>query len=123
RLSCSKSMRVHQGVGGNHRHGYSAQFSSSRSRWSLWVSLGCEVSGEGQSDRNHEHAVPVRLSLAYMGTYLAYSCGGGTEYASDELAVVLLGITARLSETDERTNSSHLFVQESYDEADDSSSL
>ena len=58
-----------------------------------------------------------------MGTYLAYSCGGGTEYDSDELAVVLLGITARLSETDERTNSYGLFVQESYDEADDSSSL
>ena len=58
-----------------------------------------------------------------MGTYLAYSCGGGTEYDSDELAVVLLGITAWLSETDPRTNSSRLFVQEPHDEADDSASI
>ena len=58
-----------------------------------------------------------------MGTHLAYSPGGGTEYVDDELAVVLLGITTWLSETYERTNSYGLFVQEPYDEADDSASI
>ena len=77
-----------------------AQSRGPRSRRPLWISVGRQAAREGQPDNHYEQPLPVRLSLAHLGTHLAYSTAGRAEYGNDELAVVSLGIAARLSQAE-----------------------